>query len=106
MSNRDIIELANIIAERPCDSEDCALCIRMGRRCNDYLKAERAIKAGYCKQSEVAIEIFAEIENLLDKYYDEDERAYYPVPHYDLWLGDDIAELKKKYTEPDPPKGE
>ena len=50
MSNREIIELANIIAERPCDSEDCAPCIRMGRRCNDYLKAERAIKAGYRKQ--------------------------------------------------------
>lgn len=47
MSNREIIELANIIAERPCDSEDCAPCIRMGRRCNDYLKAERAIEAGY-----------------------------------------------------------
>ena len=50
MSNREIIELANIIAERPCDSEDCAPCIRMGRRCNDYLKAERAIEAGYRKQ--------------------------------------------------------
>lgn len=48
---KDIIELANIIAERPCDSEDCAPCIRMGRRCNDYLKAERAIKAGYRKQN-------------------------------------------------------
>ena len=52
MSNREIIELANIIAERPCDSVDCAPCIRMGRRCNDYLKAERAIAAGYRKQSE------------------------------------------------------
>jgi hypothetical protein len=50
MSNREIIELANIIAERPCDSEDCAPCIRTGRRCNDYLKAERAIQAGYHKQ--------------------------------------------------------
>lgn len=49
---KDIIELANIIAERQCDSEDCAPCIRMGRRCNDYLKAERAIKAGYRKQRE------------------------------------------------------
>lgn len=52
MSNREIIELANIIAERPCDTEDCAPCIRMGRRCNDYLKAERAIKAGFRKCSE------------------------------------------------------
>lgn len=56
IDNREIIELANIIAERPCDSEDCAPCIRMGRRCNDYLKAERAIKAGYRKQSENVIE--------------------------------------------------
>ena len=47
---KDVIELANIIAERPCDSEDCAPCIRMGRRCNDYLKAEQAIKAGYRRQ--------------------------------------------------------
>lgn len=52
MDVKDIIELANIIAERPCDSEDCAPCIRMGRRCNDYLKAERAIKAGFRKWSE------------------------------------------------------
>lgn len=52
MSNREIIELANIIAERPCDSVDCAPCIHMGRRCNDYLKAERAIAAGYHKQIE------------------------------------------------------
>lgn len=50
MSNPEIIELANIIAERPCDSKDCAPCIRMGRRCNDYLKAERAIEAGYRKE--------------------------------------------------------
>lgn len=51
INHREIIELANIIAERSCDSKDCAPCIRMGRRCNDYLKAERAIKAGYHKQN-------------------------------------------------------
>ena len=64
---KDVIELANIIAERPCDSKDCAPCIRMGRRCNDYLKAERAIEAGYRKQSEVQHQIRC---NIGDKIYE------------------------------------
>ena len=68
--------------------------------------ANNAYREGYRKQSEVATEIFAQIDELLDKYYDEDVRAYHPLPNYDLWFGDDIAELKKKYTEPDAPEGD
>lgn len=61
----EIIELANIIAERPCDSKDCAPCIRMGRRCNDYLKAEKMIKAGYRKCSENVIELPCKVGDLV-----------------------------------------
>lgn len=49
MDVKDIIELSNIIAERPCSSTDCSPCIRMGRRCNDYLKAKRVLNAGYVR---------------------------------------------------------
>lgn len=73
---------------------DIACFVRDISNLREYIQtADVALKA------EVAREIFEEIENALESRYDEDERAYYPVPHYDLWLGDDIAELKKKYTE-------
>lgn len=49
MDVKDIVELSNIIAERPCSSTDCSPCIRMGRRCNDYLKAERVLNAGFVR---------------------------------------------------------
>ena len=47
------------------------------------------IENGYRKQSDVAREIFEEIEKIIRKH---DER-----PKYSLMI--DIAELKKKYTE-------
>lgn len=47
----------------------------------------------------VAREIFEDIEDALDGNYCGDYEADYPIPHYLEELKDDIAELKKKYTE-------
>ena len=56
---------------------------------------------GYVKQSEVAKEIFEEIERTLDNYHS----ACCPIgeietySYYEGDLGEAIAELKKKYTD-------
>lgn len=56
---------------------------------------------GYGKQSEVAKEIFEEIERTLDNYHS----ACCPIgeietySYYEGDLGEAIAELKKKYTD-------
>jgi hypothetical protein len=55
----------------------------------DY--AEELYTAGYRKQSEVARDIFEEIDSLFERFYND--------PSYSSGeLGYDIAELKKKYT--------
>lgn len=49
MQEKQIIELSNIIAERPCSSTDCSKCVALGWRCKDYMKAERVLKAGFVR---------------------------------------------------------
>lgn len=61
--------------------------------------ADSLYNAGYRKQSEVAREIFEEIEYALLNNHCSDEWSDYPTPHYYEDLKGDIAELKKKYTE-------
>lgn len=61
--------------------------------------AESLYNAGYRKQSEVAREIFEEIEGALLNNHCLDEWSDCPTPHYYEELKDDIAELKKKYSE-------
>ena len=61
--------------------------------------AECLAKEGYRKASDVAREIFEEIEHLLDNYHS----ACHPIgaieayTYYEGGLGDAIADLKKKY---------
>ena len=50
-------------------------------------------------KQEIAREIFEEIEEVLFNNHDLDLHSDYPTPHYYEELKDDIAELKKKYTE-------
>ena len=52
-------------------------------------------------KAEVAREIFAEIERLLDDYHSSTHLVWEiaPLAYYDVMLEDAIAELKKKYTE-------
>lgn len=74
-------------------------CYYMGCDPIEDVTAETLYNAGYRKASDVAREIFEEIEKLLDNYH----LACLPVgmiePYvcYDSGLGDAIAELKKKY---------
>ena len=50
-------------------------------------------------KADVAREIFEEIEEALFNNHCVDDGTDYPTPHYFEELKDDIAELKKKYTE-------
>ena len=84
------------------------------RFCNNYVapkseveKLEQAVKylEGVCEstpdkvRAEVAREIFEEIEEVMLNNHCLDLDSDYPMPHYYEELQDDIAELKKKYTE-------
>ena len=62
--------------------------------------------ADVAPRAEVAREIFEEIEDALESCYDPDINADYPSPCYNLWLADRIDELKKEYTDIEPPKGD
>ena len=88
--NKQIEEMAKVLCE-DC-AKDVAPCVlnRTGRRCDAVMEqAEALYNAGYRKASEVAEEIFGEIEELI-----KPNGAY-------LWRWDlnRLAELKKKYTE-------
>ena len=60
---------------------------------------ERQPTADVVPKSEVAREIFEEIEDALERAYDSDKQSDYPMPHYNDYLKEYIDELKKKYTE-------
>jgi hypothetical protein len=62
-------------------------CSECSYECFQKEYARKAIEAGYLKASDVASEIFAEIEAVIRRH---DER-----PKYKLML--DLAELQKKY---------
>ena len=87
-----IEEMAKVIENR-CDRDCIPSC--------DECIAQTLYNAGYRKQSEVAREIFEEIENRLlpsntSGEYRGDSVEWFD--YYDLHLAEDIAELKKKYT--------
>ena len=97
--NEQIKELSKILDSICWDvpdeiSEHCSI------PCSEC-KAKYLYSKGYRKAYEVAREIFAEIERLLDNHHS----ACLPVgaieayTYYEGGLGDAIAELKKKYTE-------
>ena len=68
--------------------------------CKAMMYAKRFYEAGYRKASEVAREIFEEIEEelsgLMNEYHKSQRFSDYDVIRYARCL---IAELKKKYTE-------
>lgn len=66
--------------------------VRNGQLCVDYKSAELAYNAGYRKQSDVAREIFAEIDALVVRKHSAGDAC-------DWWLYKKIDEIKKKYTE-------
>lgn len=94
---KQIEEIAKVMCGGCPDNKECTHCL-----CADWYKAESLHNAGYRKQSEVAKEIFAEIEKLLmnQECITEDQRCKEVV---DFVLHDylprHISELKNKYTE-------
>jgi hypothetical protein len=98
---KQIEEMAKVLGEiqefginRPRDEERYPVLYPSNKEVADYL-----ISKGYRKYTDVAREIFAEIERLLDNHHS----ACLPVgaieayTYYEGGLGDSIAELKKKY---------
>ena len=96
---KQIEEMAKILAKSDVCG-DCTNCIH-NSWCPDNSDATALYNAGYRKASEVAAEIFEEIEEILDRH----SISYLKVGqicgehYYDGVMQFDIAELKKKYTE-------
>ena len=101
-SNKQIEEMAVEFAKINCNSKGCHCCDLIDEygslelSCEDYLTykqmAETFYNAGYRKASEVAEEIFAEIEKILDQKFSINHGVV-------LISKEEFAELKKKYTE-------
>jgi hypothetical protein len=83
-----IVEMAKDICRyQPCCNDVC----KPISACDALRYAERAVEAGYSKQSEVAREILEEIEN-------SDSLIIAGLKHY-IICERELADLKKKYTE-------
>ena len=99
----------NICAKKPC--EDCDFCGADDCMCQNLVIAKELHTAGYRKTSEVAREIFEEIDDILRKdasdYDDlmdseivpEIYAEYLACSNYIDGIRQIFAELKKKYTE-------
>ena len=109
MSPQEIKELVDLLVDYGRNYDDSI------RGCEDIV-AELIVTNGYRKASEVAREIFEEIENLMNEVYSSVQYGCYSfgmTKHIDTpdamrqmgklegvkHLGNAIAEIKKKYTE-------
>lgn len=102
--DKQIREMEQIGSKHPCDREDCSKCLAMNRRCNDFLFAERLYNAGYRKASDLAEEIFAEIEETFKEclWFLENHPSDYPrMDRTKINVYKDnlqyIGEIKNKY---------
>lgn len=106
MSNKQIEEMARDLCEcyncdGTCyqDDKPCDL------RCDEYTNAQYLYKKGYRKASDVAEEIFAEIEATSSYSIDEcNGRKIYSTKIYTI-SALKLAELKKKYKESEKENG-
>ena len=90
--DKQIEEMASIM-NLPCSGR-CEECPSLDCGCLEKLRAVSLYNAGYRKATEVAEEIFAEIEaSAKVKYWRGGGLVVFEVN------GEDFAELKKKYTE-------
>ena len=99
---RDLCECYNCDGTCYQDKKPCDL------KCDEYTNAQYLYSKGYRKASEVAREIFEEIERAFFKYYDS--HVTYSSPNLPYHLREavgfslnemfmKVAELKKKYLE-------
>lgn len=86
--NKQIEEMAKVLCGM---SRECAKC-RLNGICLARTSADVLYTAGYRKASDVAMEIFAEIEKFNRPPLPECEPVY-------IIKARELAELKKKYTE-------
>ena len=95
--DKQINEMAKVICQAPtCEiRKNGGTCYK---NCKAYIYAFRAVNAGYRKSEEVAIEIFAEIENAHEEciHIDPSTNIGYLLQ---IKFEQKLAELKKKYTE-------
>ena len=114
-----IEEMAKVIVGANCTKEPCDECRWAGYAseavdCTEYLIAEHLYNAGYRKSTEVAEEIFGEIERAFFNYYDSTVTYSSPtIPYHmreavafslnEIFMK--IAELKKKYTKSEDTNG-
>lgn len=91
---KQIEKIAKVICGGCPDSKECMHCL-----CADWYRAEALYNAGYRKQSEVAKEIFAEIEKLVSTNKKTVGCATYEETIFYIEdFIEDLAELKKKHT--------
>ena len=82
-----IEEIAKAMCGGCPDNKECMHCL-----CADWYKAEALYNAGYRRWSEVAKEIFEEIDNII---YNLRDSPFYSSSD----AVDELTELKKKYTD-------
>ena len=103
MSDKQIEEMARDLVNIQHDFDDycakpCRECELGGVfDCESYYRATELYDKGYRKSTDVASEIFEEIERLFD--LNALQGDIFTGKYFDPELQDDIAELKKKYTE-------
>ena len=84
---KQIEEIAKVMCGGCPDNKECMRCL-----CADWYKAQFIYNAGYRKQSDVAKEIFEEIDNIIYNLRDSPFYSSSDAVH-------ELTELKKKYTE-------
>lgn len=87
---KQIEAIAKVICGGCPDNKECMHCL-----CADWYRAEALYNAGYRKQSEVAREIFAEIEDSMSCFEDDDDGYLLKKGEFKFFM----RELKKEYTE-------
>lgn len=108
MSRDQIEKMAKVIckSKNPDKDKDCPKCV-FDCMCDIQDGCEALLDEGYRKASDVAEEIFAEIEKIIDMHYnnhifgnnDLDDLEHDAIINFSDDITCDIDELKKKYTE-------
>lgn len=102
MENSKLEKQIDNMAKDLCHTETCEIKkigIPCNHRCKAHIYATRAVDKGYVKASEVAEEIFAEIEKNMVAIDDIDFNHFRAIGRRTF------AELKKKYTESEKDNG-
>jgi sulfatase maturation enzyme AslB (radical SAM superfamily) len=96
--DKQIEDMARDICHLPRTCDECEICAINGYICQAKKYAERAVDKGYVKASDVAREIFEEIEKLMNKLDKRHIACGNPKQAWGIRSAmTELAELKKKY---------